>query len=101
MSEDRQVRAVHVWEDIRTEHGLALSRTYQHIDDRGAAITFHHATVLILEGRNPHRASSFNHGRSDRVGILCGLDKNEPSCSAVFWVGRPVPILDTAIDFQN
>src|SRR5713101_130965 len=101
VSENSQVRPVHVWEDIRTEHGLTFSVASAHVDDRSAAFTLHHPTVLILKGRNPNRPGSLEHGRSDRVGVRCGLDKHGPSCSAVLWVWDAVPVFDVTINFQD
>src|ERR1700745_2493380 len=89
VTENSQVRPVHVWEDIRTENGLAFSVASPHVDDRSAALTLHHPAVLILKGRNPNRLGTFEHGRSDRVGVRRGLDKTGPPVPRYFGSGTP------------
>src|SRR5580704_1057013 len=85
VSEYRQVRPVHVRKGIRPEYRLAFSIADQQVDDRGAAVAFHQAAVLIFKRRDPDRVCSFHHSRSDRVGIRRGLNENRSSRSAVLW----------------
>src|SRR5258708_31675286 len=91
VSENSQVRPVHVGKGIRAEYRLPISIADYQVDDRGAAVGFHQAAVLIFKGRNPDRACSFHHGRRDRVRVRLGLDKNGPSCSAILWVPDHMP----------
>ena len=52
--ENRQIGLVHHGEGIRAEHGLPFALAHEHVEERRAAFTFHHATILILKGRNPN-----------------------------------------------
>src|SRR5262249_30398619 len=47
--EDREVRPIHVWEYIRSEHRLPPAVANAHIGSRAAAFRFHHAPVRILK----------------------------------------------------
>src|SRR5215831_5932738 len=71
------------------------------IEDGSAAIALHHATVVILESWNSHRTRPFHHGRSYRVRIRRGLNKNRSSCSAVLWIRSAMPIFNAAVDIQH
>src|SRR4029077_6168785 len=100
VTEHRQVRPVHVGISIGTEYGLPHSVADSQVHDGGAAITFHHEPVLILEGRNADGACAFYHGRGHRVGVWRGLNKNRSSRPAISWVRRAMPIFNAAIDVQ-
>src|SRR3984893_14854101 len=100
VTEHRQVRPVHVGESIGAEYRLPHSVADSQVHDRGTAITFHHQPVLALEGRNANRACAFDHGRSHRVRVWRGLNKNRSSGPAISWVRRAIPIFDAAIDVQ-
>src|SRR5262245_25244837 len=99
--EHRQIGPVHQRKGIRTEHGLAFSSANAEVEQSSAAPSLHHATVLILKGRNANRASSFQYGGSNRVGVRRGLDKHRPPGSAVLRVWHAMPVLDAPIDFQD
>src|SRR5260221_11880613 len=101
VSEHRQIRPVHVGESIRTKYGLTLSIANSYVHDRATARSFHHATVLIFESWDPDRARSFQHGRSNWVGVRRGLDKNRPPRSTELWVWRAMPSFDVPIDIQH
>src|SRR5262245_17763976 len=101
VSEHRQIGPVHHRQGIRPEDGLAFARANAEVEHRSAAAALHHATVLILKGWNANRASSVQYGRSNRVGVRRGLDKNRPPGSAVLRVWRAMPVLDAAIDLQD
>src|SRR5262245_46654673 len=74
VSENSQVQPVHIWEDIRTENGLAFSIASSHVDDRSAALALHHATILIFKGRTPNRPGTFEHGGiADALRVLGGI----------------------------
>src|SRR5262249_21020015 len=45
---DREVRPIHVWEYVRSEHRLPSAVADAQIGSRGAAFRFDHATVRIL-----------------------------------------------------
>src|SRR5262249_46283305 len=45
--EDREVRPIHVWEHVRSEHRLPPAVADAHIRSRAAAFRFHHATIGI------------------------------------------------------
>src|ERR1700738_3654670 len=100
VTEHRQVRPVHVGESIGTEYRLPHSVADSQVHDGGPAVTFHHQPVLALEGWNANRACGFDHGRSHRIRVERGLNKNRPSRPAIFWVRRAMPILDAAVDVQ-
>src|SRR3979490_2031933 len=100
VTEDRQVRPVHVGESIGTEYRLPHSVADSQVHDRGTAIAFHHQPVLALEGRNSNRACGFDHGRGHRVRVWRGLNKNRSSGPAISWVRRAMPIFNAAIDVQ-
>src|SRR5215831_17310474 len=71
------------------------------IENGSAAISLHHATIVILESWNSHRTRAFHHGRSYRVRIRCGLNKNRPSCPAVLWIWGAMPVFHAAVDIQH
>src|ERR1700716_1510097 len=52
----------------------------------------------LWKGRNANRACGFEHGRSHRVRVWRGLNKNRSSGPATSWVRRAVPIFNAAID---
>src|SRR3982074_3397870 len=54
----------------------------------------------LWKGRNANRACGFEHGRSPRVRVWRGLNKNRSSRPAIFSVRRAVPIFNAAIDVQ-
>src|SRR5215470_17016768 len=97
VGENGEIRPVHIREDVRSEYGLALAIAGSHVSDRGASLSLHHPTVLILEARDPDRARSFKHGKSNRVGVRRGLNKDRSSGSAVLWVWSAMPIFDATI----
>src|ERR1700716_4174481 len=98
VAEHRQVRPVHVGESIGAEYRLPHTVADSQVHDGGTAVTFHHQPVLALEGRNANRACGFEHGRSHRVRVWRGLNKNRSSRPATSWVRRAVPIFNAAID---
>src|SRR5215472_11846864 len=100
VGEHGEVRPIHQGKGIRPEHGETLAVTDSKIENGGSAIALHHAPVVILEGWNPHRTRSIHHGRSYRVGIRRGLDKDQSSGSAVLWVRSAMPFFDAAVDVQ-
>jgi len=73
--ENGYVGPVHIGENMGAEYGLAVSAAGSHFENRRAALTLHHPTVLTLEGWNPNRAGTFERGgvRSDWIG--CGLGR--------------------------
>src|SRR3982074_1909609 len=54
----------------------------------------------LWKGRNGNRPCGFDPGRSHRVRVWRGLNKNRSSGPAIFWVRRAVPIFNAAIDVQ-
>jgi len=71
---------------------------YIQIRNRGSAITFHHAAVLVLETGKPHRARPFHHGRGDWIRVRGRLNKNWPSGSTIFRVRLTLPVLDATVE---
>jgi hypothetical protein len=49
----------------------------------------------------PMGKGTFEHGRSDRVGVRGRFDKNRSTCPAVFWVQDSTPVFDMTIYFQD
>src|SRR5215813_10859740 len=98
--EHGEIWLVHVREDIRSENGLAFSIANAHVGTGCATIGFHDASVLILKDRNPKRAYGLKQGCSHRFRILRWLDKYRSAGPAMFWIGRPLPILDAAINIK-
>src|SRR5262249_18023561 len=101
MGENGEIRSVQIREDVRSEYGLALAIAGSHVRDRGASLSLHHPTVLILEARDPDRARSFKHGKSNRLGVRRGLNKDRSSGSAVLGVWGAMPIFDATIHLQH
>src|SRR5258707_3229923 len=101
VTEHRQVRPVHVGENIGTEYGLPHSVADSQVHNGGTALTFHHQPVLAWEGRNANGASAFDHRTSHRVRVWLGLNTNRSSRPATSWVRRAVPIFNAAIDVQD
>src|SRR5262245_51783143 len=62
---DREIRPVHVWEDVRSEHRLPPALANAHIGSRAAAWRFHHATVRMLKDGDSGGADSFEQRRAD------------------------------------
>jgi hypothetical protein len=50
--EDGQVGTIHVWKDVRSEHGLSFAISCSNVRDRSTPIGFHHAAIRIFESRN-------------------------------------------------
>src|SRR5215471_8040359 len=96
-----QVWAVHVRKRISAKNGAASSILYIQIHNRGSAVTFHHATVLVLETGKPHRACPFHHGRGDWIRVRGRLDKNWPSGSTVLWVRLTLPVLNAPVEIEH
>src|SRR5262245_10562538 len=101
VGENGEIRPVHIREDVRSEYGLALAIAGSHVRDRGASFSLHHPTVLFLEARDPDRARSFKHGKSNWAGGRGGLNKHRSSGSAVLWVWGAMPIFDATIHLQH
>src|SRR5258708_11899607 len=97
LAEHRQVRPVHVGKSIGTEYGLPHSVADSQVHDGGTTVTFHHLTVLALEGRNTNGACGFDHGGGQPVPASRGLNKNPSSRPATSWVPRATPIFHAAI----
>src|SRR6516164_7230636 len=100
MAEDREIRPVHVREYIRTKNGLTFPIANSHVRNRRATIGLHHSAVLIFKNRNPDRAYSIKKSAGDRARVRFRLDEHRSTSSAIFRVGRPMPVLDTAISVQ-
>src|SRR5262249_9014137 len=101
MGEYSEVWPVHVRENIRAEDRLAFSVANAHVSNRCATIGLHDPTVLIFKDRNPKRGYCLEQASSGRVWIVQWLDKYRPTGSAIFWIRRPVPVLDMAIDIKH
>src|SRR5262245_40982339 len=99
--EHREVWLVHVWEDIRTEKGLPFSIANAHVGNGCATVGLHDPAVLIFKDRNPMRACCLKQGSNGRGRIVQRLDKYRSAGSAIFWIGRPLPVFDAAINIKN
>src|SRR5262245_37156490 len=101
VGEHGEIRPVHIREDVRSEDGVALAIAGSHVSDRGASFSLHHPTVLMLEARDPDRARSFKHGKSNWAGGRGWLNKHRSSGSAVLGIWGAMPIFDATINLQH
>src|SRR5262245_19510964 len=98
MTENREIRPVHVRKDIRTKNGLTFPIANLHVRNGCATIGLHHPAVLIFKDRNPNRAYSIKESAGGRARGGFRLDEHRSTSSAIFWIGSPMPVLDAAIN---
>src|SRR5215469_12581869 len=100
MTEDGEIRPVHVRKNIRTKNGLTLPITNSHVRNGCATIGLHHAAVLIFKDRNPNQAYSIKKSAGGRARVRFRLDEHRSASSPIFRIGWPMPVLDAAINAQ-
>src|SRR5262245_17188631 len=93
---DREVRPIHVWEYVRSEHRLPPAVADAHIGSRAAAFRFHHAAVRILEEGDSGGADSVEQRRADGLRARLRLNEHRPTRSAIRGIRRAMPIFDAS-----
>jgi hypothetical protein len=101
VGEHGQVWSIHVRKSIRAKDRKALPISNPPIGKSAAADTFHHATVVTVEGWNANRAYTLKRRRDDRVSVRRRLDKEETTGATAIWVWSTVPVFDPPIDLQQ
>src|SRR5262245_3564469 len=99
--EDREVRPIHVWEYVRSEHRLPSAVADAHIGSRATAFRFHHATVWILKEGDSGGADSFEQRLADRLRVRLRLNEHRSTRSAIRGIRRAMPIFDASIRIEH
>src|SRR5215467_45717 len=98
MGKNREIRSVHVRENIRTKNRLTSPVANSHVRNGCATIGLHHAAVLIFKDRNPNRAYSIQKSAGDRARVGFRLEEHRSTSSAILWIWRAMPVLDATIN---
>ena len=81
-SEHREIVPVHIGMSICTKQRQTATVVNSNIGDGCPAITFHHFTILVIEGRNPKGSGRLQHGWSYWVGIAGRFHMDEATLAA-------------------
>ena len=95
--EHREIVPVHIGISICTKQRQTATVVNTNIGDGCPAITFHHFTILVIEGRNPKGSGCLQRCWSYWVGIAGRFYMDEASLATPPWIWCSLPVLEPTV----
>src|SRR6516225_9662912 len=98
---NREILSVHVRISVCTKQRQTAACVNSNIGNGCPAITFHHFTVLVIEGRDPKGSGRLQHGWSYWVGVACRFYMDEATLATPPWIWFSLPVLEATIQAED